>query len=131
VNPPTIWAGYADRNTSQPIYTVDAKGNPCNQAGPTQTRVHVSVTDPDTDPGKLKVTITFRTANGVVFTGPLLMTYGGKTFDVTLGPVSTASGASGSVEADVTAVDPAGNRAAPKHLIRLTWLSNCPIPAPA
>ncbi len=125
--PPVVGAGFADRNTSQPIYVVNPKGVPCNGNGPTTTGVHVTVTDPDNGPQALHVTITFMVAGGTVITKPLAMSWGGKYFDVTLGPISSTLNAAGSVEADVVATDPAGNKAT-NHLYRLTWLDNCPIP---
>jgi len=123
--PPVIGIGFADRNTSQPIYVIGPDGRPCNQGfGPSTTGVHVVVSDPDNNPTALRVEIRFVTASGTVIS-TRVMTWGGKYFDVTLGPVSYTLGASGSVEADVAATDAAGNRAT-THLIRLTWLDNCP-----
>jgi hypothetical protein len=97
----------------------------CNQGvGPTQSGIHVFVEDPPNKPETLIVRIVFMTASGVTLTKPLLMHYGGKYFDVTLGPISYLTGASGSIEADVVATDKAGNQSK-AHLIRLTWLNNC------
>jgi hypothetical protein len=121
-----IGTAIADRNTANPIYVLNADNVPCNGNGPSATKVHVTVTDPPNDPKTLHVTISF-TAGGKAITGALTMGWTGKTFDVTLGPFSYRLGAAGSVEADVTAVDAAGNKAT-KHFFRLSWLDNCPIP---
>jgi hypothetical protein len=55
------------------------------------------------------------------------MGYNGKDFSATLGPITDTvkSFYQNSVEADVTAADPAGNQAAAVHLYRLTIFVNC------
>jgi hypothetical protein len=110
------------------IFAVDLKGVACNQGlGPAATTVHVAVSDPDNAPGQLKVRITFVLASGVQISGPLTMGYNGKDFSATLGPITDTvkSFYQNSVEADVTAADPAGNQAAAVHFYRLTIFVNC------